>query len=128
MRDRLDTNLQLYQSQGKRKEYLLAEGLPLAEGETLLKKSESSLGASELAYIRASIAERRRQQNRRTLIAISTLVLLGAMILFGALALVAVNLWHNVDTAWKLADTARKFAEQNNELQRNIDRRITYAD
>lgn len=68
MRDRLDASLQLWLSRGKQKEDLLPAGLPLAEGETLLRDSAASLGVSQVGYINASIAERHRQRRSRNLI------------------------------------------------------------
>ena len=87
MRDRLDANLQLWISRGRQKEDLLASGLPLAEGETLLKESAASLGARQVDYVHASIAERQRQRNRRNLIRN------GALALFALLALGAGIQW-----------------------------------
>ena len=43
MRDRVDSSLKLWLSRGKQKDDLLGPGLPLAEGEKLLKDFGSSL-------------------------------------------------------------------------------------
>jgi len=65
MRDRLDSSMKLWLSRGKQKDDLLGAGLPIAEGEKLLKDSEPSLSREQIDYIRASIAERKRRKNLR---------------------------------------------------------------
>ncbi len=62
MRDRLDASLKLWLSRGKQKDDLLGPGLPLAEGEKLLEDFEASLSREQSAYLRASIAERKRRK------------------------------------------------------------------
>src|SRR5262249_48157596 len=62
MRDRLDSSMKLWLSRGKQKDDLLGAGLPIAEGEKLLKDSEPSLSQEQIDYIRVSIAERRRRK------------------------------------------------------------------
>ena len=100
MRDRLDANLQLWKSRGEQKEDLLPSGLPLAEGETLLKESAASLGASQVDYIHASIAERQRERNRRNLIRN------GALALFALLALGAGIQWWRAEAERRTAEHA----------------------
>ncbi|MBV8275818.1 MAG: ATP-binding protein, partial [Verrucomicrobia bacterium] len=62
MRDRLDASLQLWDNRGKQKDDLLRPGLPLAEGEKLVKDFEESLSLEAINYVRASITERRRRR------------------------------------------------------------------
>ena len=62
MRDRLDSSLKLWLSRGKQKDDLLGPGLPLAEGEKLVKDFEPSLSREQIDYIHASIAERKRSK------------------------------------------------------------------
>jgi WD40 repeat protein len=62
MRDRLDTSLKLWLSRGKQKDDLLGLGLPIAEGEKLVRDNEPSLNREEIEYIHASIAERKRRR------------------------------------------------------------------
>ena len=65
MRDRLDSSLRLWLSRGKQKDDLLGPGLPLAEGEKLLKDFEPSLSQTQADYVGASIAEQKRQHRIR---------------------------------------------------------------
>ena len=65
MRDRLDSSLRLWLSRGKQKDDLLGPGLPLAEGEKLLKDFEPSLSQTQGDYVRASVAEQKRQHRIR---------------------------------------------------------------
>jgi tetratricopeptide (TPR) repeat protein len=65
MRDRLDSSLKLWLSREKQKDDLLGQGLPLAEGEKLLKDFEPSLSQTQADYVRASIAEQKRQHGIR---------------------------------------------------------------
>jgi WD40 repeat protein/energy-coupling factor transporter ATP-binding protein EcfA2 len=60
MRDRLDASMRLWLSRGRQKDDLLGPGLPLAEGEKLVKDFEPSLSQEQTGYIHASIAERKR--------------------------------------------------------------------
>ena len=62
MRDRLDSSLKLWLSRGKQKDDLLGPGLPLAEGEKLVKDFGPSLSQEQTGYICASIAERKRSK------------------------------------------------------------------
>ena len=60
MRDRLDASLRLWHDRGKQRDDLLRAGLPLAEGEKLVKDFEESLSLEAINYVRASISERKR--------------------------------------------------------------------
>jgi len=62
MRDRLDASMRLWLSRGRQKDDLLGPGLPLAEGEKLVKDFEPSLSQELTDYIHASIAERKRSK------------------------------------------------------------------
>ena len=62
MRDRLDASLRLWHYRGNQKDDLLRPGLPLAEGEKLVKDFEESLSLEAANYIRASISERKRRR------------------------------------------------------------------
>ena len=63
MRDRLDSSLKLWLSRGKQKDDLLGPGLPLAEGEKLVKDFGSSLSRDQTDYIHGSVAERKRRKH-----------------------------------------------------------------
>jgi WD40 repeat protein/tetratricopeptide (TPR) repeat protein len=62
MRDRLDSSLKLWLSRGKQRDDLLGPGLPLAEGEKLVKDFEPSLSQEQIDYIRSSVGERKRRK------------------------------------------------------------------
>ena len=63
MRDRLDSSMKLWLSRGKQKDDLLGPGLPLAEGEKLVKDFGSSLSRDQTDYIPGSVAERKRRKH-----------------------------------------------------------------
>ena len=62
MRDRLDSSLKLWLSRGKQKDELLGPGLPLAEGDKLVKDFGPSLTREQNDYVYASVAERKRRK------------------------------------------------------------------
>jgi tetratricopeptide (TPR) repeat protein len=62
MRDRLDSSLKLWLSRGKQKDDLLGPGLPLAEGEKLIKDFGPSLSREQTDYVYASVNERKRRK------------------------------------------------------------------
>jgi WD40 repeat protein len=62
MRDRLDASLRLWRHRGNQRDDLLRPGLPLAEGEKLVKDFEESLSLEAANYVRASISERKRRR------------------------------------------------------------------
>jgi eukaryotic-like serine/threonine-protein kinase len=65
MRARLDSSFNLWLSRARQKDDLLGPGLPLAEGEKLVQDFITSLSLGEADYVRASIAEQKRQQRTR---------------------------------------------------------------
>ena len=65
MRDRLDSSVKLWLNRGKQKDDLLGPGLPLAEGEKLLKDFQPSLSQTQTDYVRTSVAEQKRRQRIR---------------------------------------------------------------
>ena len=65
MRDRLHSSLRLWLSRGKQKDDLLGPGLPVAEGERLVKEFAPSLSREEIDYIKVSTAERKRREHAR---------------------------------------------------------------
>src|SRR5271170_6033112 len=62
MRDRLDSSLKLWLSRGKQRDDLLGPGLPLAEGEKLVKDFGPSLSRQQTDYVCASVNERKRRK------------------------------------------------------------------
>jgi WD40 repeat protein/serine/threonine protein kinase len=100
MRERMHSSLRLWLSRGKQKDDLLGPGLPLAEGETLVKDFRPSLSAEQIAYISASTDERKRR-NR-----VQARIRYGLMAAISALAIVSVF-------QWVQAEYQRKSAENN---------------
>src|SRR5260370_36606476 len=62
MGDRMDSSVKLWLSRGKQKDDLLGPGLPLAEGDKLVKDFGPSLSREQNDYVYASIAERKRSK------------------------------------------------------------------
>ena len=98
-RDRLDSSLRLWLSRGKQKDDLLGPGLPLAEGEKLLKDFEPSLSHEQIDYIDASIAERRRSKQVQERVRYAVM---------GAITLLAIV----AGVQWLRADRQRRTAAQ----------------
>jgi WD40 repeat protein len=84
-RDRLDSSLKLWLSRGKQKDDLLGPGLPLAEGEKLVKDFGPSLSREQIGYVYASVKERKRRKQAQERIryavmaAISVLAILAGL-------------------------------------------------
>jgi WD40 repeat protein len=99
MRDRLDSSLKLWLSRGKQKDDLLGPGLPLAEGEKLVKDFEPSLSREQIDYIHASIAERKRRKQVQERLRYAVM---------GAITLLAIV----AGVQWLRADHQRRTAAQ----------------
>ena len=106
MRDRLDSSLKLWLSRGKQKDDLLGHGLPLAEGEKLVKDFGPSLSRGQNDYISASLTEHKRRQRIRERIRY------GVMAGITAALIVAVIFGVWADQAAKRATRARDEAEK----------------
>ena len=100
MRDRLDSSLKLWLSRGKQKDDLLGPGLPLAEGEKLVKDFGPSLSREQTDYVYASIAERNRRKQTQERIRYAV------MAAISVLAIVA-------GFQWLQAERQRQSAEKN---------------
>jgi WD40 repeat protein/serine/threonine protein kinase len=100
MRERVDSSLKLWSSRGKQKDDLLGPGLPLVEGEKLVKDFGPSLSREQVHYIHASIDERKRR-NR-----VQARIRYAVMAAICALAIVA-------GFQWLEAEYQRKSAENN---------------
>jgi WD40 repeat protein len=85
MRDRLDASLRLWHHRGKQKDDLLRPGLPLAEGEKLVKDFEESLSLEALNYVRASITERKRRRRVQDGIRYTILAAITGLAMFAGL-------------------------------------------
>jgi WD40 repeat protein/serine/threonine protein kinase len=110
MRDRLDSSLKLWLSRGKQKDDLLGPGLPLAEGEKLIKDFGSSLSLGQSEYISASVAERRRRRQAEERIRYAV------MAAISVLAIIA-------GFQWLQAELQRQSAEKNAESARRNEAR-----
>jgi serine/threonine protein kinase/tetratricopeptide (TPR) repeat protein len=110
MRDRLNSSLKLWLSRGKQKDDLLGPGLPLAEGEKLDKDFGPSLSRDELAYVHASIGERKRrrqiQERIRYAVTASITAALVAAVIF---AVLSFRLYRRAEKAEGVANQAAKF-------------------
>jgi hypothetical protein len=107
MRDRLDSSLKLWLSRGKQRDDLLGPGLPLAEGEKLLKDFRPSLSLEQSDYVSSSVAERKRRRRAEERIRYAV------MAAISVLAIVA-------GFQWLQAEQQRQSAEKNAErAQRN---------
>ena len=106
MRDRLDSSLKLWLSRGKQKDDLLGPGLPLAEGEKLVKDFGPSLSREQTDYISASIAERNRRKQAHERIRYAV------MAAITALAIVAGFQWLRAERQRQSAAQALKSEAQ----------------
>ena len=79
MRDRLDSSLKLWLSRGKQKDDLLGPGLPLAEGEKLVKDFGPSLSREQTDYVYASVNERKRRKQAQERIRYAVMAAISAL-------------------------------------------------
>ena len=91
MRDRLDSSLKLWLSRGKQRDDLLGPGLPLAEGEKLVKDFGPSLSREQTDYVYASVKERKRRKQAQKRIRYAV------MAAISALAIVAGFQWFQAE-------------------------------
>jgi WD40 repeat protein len=106
MRDRLDSSLKLWLSRGKQKDDLLGPGLPLAEGEKLLKDFGASLSQGQADYVYASIGERKRHKQ------IQDRIRYAVMAAISILAIFAGSQWFQAERQRQSAAQAFKSEEQ----------------
>jgi len=106
MRDRLDSSLKLWLSRGKQKDDLLGPGLPLAEGEKLVKDFGLSLSQQQTDYVGASIAERKRSKQ------IQERIRYAVMVAISVLAIVAGFQWFQAERQRQSAAQAFKSEAQ----------------
>jgi WD40 repeat protein len=100
MRDRLDSSLKLWLSRGKQKDDLLGPGLPLAEGEKLVKDFGPSLSREQTGYVYASVKERKRRKQAQERIRYAVMAAISALAILAGLQ-------------WLQAERQRQTAEQN---------------
>jgi WD40 repeat protein/tetratricopeptide (TPR) repeat protein len=114
MRDRLDASLRLWHHRGRQKDDLLRPGLPLAEGEKLIKDYEESLSLEAVNFVRASISERKRRRHVQDGIRYTILAAITGLAIFAGLQWFrAERQRRNAAQALKSeAETAAKLKEQ----------------
>src|ERR1700730_9045887 len=105
MRDRLDSSLRLWLSRGQQKDDLLGPGLPLAEGEKLVKDFGPSLSREQNDYVYASIAERNRRKRAQARIRYAVMAAISGLAIVAAFQ-------------WLQAERHRQSAEKNAALAR----------
>jgi tetratricopeptide (TPR) repeat protein len=122
MRDRLDSSLKLWLSRGKQKDDLLGPGLPLAEGEKLLNDFEPSLSQGQTDYVRASVAEQKRQHRIRERVRYGVMAAISvALIVATIFGVVSYRQYRRAQHAKIAADQAAKRANlARNEAQKLI--------
>jgi eukaryotic-like serine/threonine-protein kinase len=122
MRDRLDSSLKLWSSRGKQKDDLLGPGLPLAEGEKLLTDFEPSLSHTQADFVRASMAEKKRQHRIRERIRYGVMAgITAALIVAITFGVVSYRQYRRAQRAKIAADQAAKRATfANDEAQKLI--------
>ena len=106
MRDRLDSSLKLWLSRGKQKDDLLGPGLPLAEGEKLVKDFGPSLSREQTDYIYASIAERNRRKQAQARIRYAV------MAAISVLAIVAGFQWLQAERQRQSAEKKQRWPKR----------------
>jgi serine/threonine protein kinase/tetratricopeptide (TPR) repeat protein len=113
MRDRLESSLKLWLSRGKQKDDLLGPGLPLAEGEKLLKDFAPSLSQTQTDYVRTSIAEQKRRQRIRERIRYGVMAgITAALIVAVIFGIVSYRQYRRAERAKTAADQAKTAADQ----------------
>jgi serine/threonine protein kinase/tetratricopeptide (TPR) repeat protein len=124
MRDRLDSSLKLWFSRGKQKDDLLGPGLPLAEGEKLLKDFEPSLSQAQMDYVRASMAEQKRKHRIRDRIRYGVMAgVTAALIVAVIFGVVSYRQYRRAEQAKVAAQIAQK---QANSARDQGDRLINF--
>jgi tetratricopeptide (TPR) repeat protein len=102
VRDDIEAQRRKWEIAGRRSEFLLARGLPLAEAEDLVAKFGGEMSVGAIAFVKASRGRaRRRQQLAST-----------AAVVFGLVALVAVLMALVANRAQRQAVAERYRAEQ----------------
>jgi WD40 repeat protein len=115
MRDRLESSLKLWLSRGKQKDDLLGPGLPLAEGEKLIKDFEHSLSRAQIDYVRASVGERKRRKQ------VQDRIRYAVMAAITALAILAGLQWFRAEQQRQSAAQAfRSEAEITSKLEEQL--------
>jgi eukaryotic-like serine/threonine-protein kinase len=115
MRDRLDSSVKLWLSRGKQKDDLLGPGLPLAEGEKLVRDFGPSLSREHTGYIYASVNERKRRKRAQERIRYAVM---------GAISLLAIV----TGFQWLQAEHNAERAERNEARSKDLLREASKVD
>src|SRR4029077_7611775 len=122
MRDRLDSSLKLWVSRGKQKDDLLGPGLPLAEGDKLVKDFGPSLNREQTDYVYASIAERKRRKQTQERVRYAALAAISV------LAIVAGFQWFQAEQQGQTAEKNAERAERNEARSKDLLREASKVD
>jgi WD40 repeat protein/serine/threonine protein kinase len=122
MRDRLDSSLKLWLSRGKQKDDLLGPGLPLAEGEKLVKDFGTSLNRGQAEYVYESIAERKRRKQTQELLRYAV------MAAISILAIVAGFQWFQAEQQRQTAENNAERAQRNEARSKDLLREASKVD
>lgn len=108
LRARVEQSQQRWEQQGRDASLLLADGLPLDEGQQLLRDSQHLLNASTKDYIEISIAEqdRKQRQSRRVRVAVQSTI----SILLVAIVATAVTMHLQNTREKRIAETEARVA------------------
>jgi WD40 repeat protein/serine/threonine protein kinase len=82
MRDRLDSSLKLWLSRGRQRDDLLGPGLPLAEGDKLVKDFGPSLSRGQTDYVYASVNEQKRRKQAQERIRYAVMAAISVLAIF----------------------------------------------
>src|SRR5271157_5229095 len=122
MRDRLDSSLKLWLSRGKQKDELLGPGLPLAEGDKLVKDFGPSLNREQTDYVYASIAERKRRKQTQERVRYAV------MAAIAILAIVAGFQWFQAEQQRQTAEKNAERAQRNEARSKDLLREASKVD
>jgi WD40 repeat protein len=122
MRDRLDSSLKLWLSRGKQKDDLLGPGLPLAEGDKLIKDFGPSLNREQTDYVYASIAERKRRKQTQERVRYAALAAISV------LAIVAGFQWFQAEKQRQTAEKNAERAQRNEARSKDLLREASKVD
>jgi hypothetical protein len=121
-RARLGHALEQWKTRGRHEDYLLAQGLPLAEAESLLRQHENVLGAEEADFIRSSQLRAQREELRRTKARRAVMAGLSALsVLACGGGAIAVVQWK---TAKEAKETQKAMLKQASEQDYNVAHRL----
>ena len=122
MRDRLDSSLKLWLSRGKQRDDLLGPGLPLAEGDKLVKDFGPSLSREQTDYVYASVKERKRRKQTQERVRYAV------MAAISVLAIVAGFQWFQAEQQRQTAEKNAERAQRNEARSKDLLREASKVD